>query len=151
MNRVGTDKTEHRDAGDQDGIRQTGDLCKAAAAQKADAQHEELYQNEARKEGVGHRGVLSEELRPRCQALDYQAAHEDSGNGLARNAECQSRNQRAARDGIVRRFGTGHAFDGALAEHFLMSGELTGSVVTKEAGNRSAGAGQDTDEIADDP
>ena len=151
MDGVGTDKAKHRYARDQDGITQTGDLCKAAAAKKADTQHKELDQHKARKERIGHRSILAEELRAGGQALNNEAAHQYCRDRLARNTKCQRRDQGAACNGVVCCFRARHSFDRAFTEHFLMLAELSGRVIPQEAGNRGTCTGQNADQVADNP
>ena len=76
MDGIGAYHAEDGDGGNQNGVRQAGDLGKAPAAQKTDAQHEELDQHESGKEGIGHfRRLAHEEVGTGGQALDNQAAH----------------------------------------------------------------------------
>ena len=96
MNCVRTDEAQHRDAGDEYRVGQTGDLREAAAAESTDGEHEELHEHEACEEGVGHIGVLGEQLRSRSQSLDDEAAHQDRGDGFAGDTEGQHRDQGAA-------------------------------------------------------
>ena len=151
MDGIGADKAQHRDAGDKDSVGQTGDLREAAAAESTDGEHEELHEHEACEEGVGHIGVLGEQLRSRSQSLDDEAAHQDRGDGFAGDTEGQHRDQGTAGDGVVRGFGAADALDGAVAEVLFVLGELLGVIVAHEAGDGCAGAGQDADDVADDP
>ena len=151
MDGVGADEAQHRDCRDEDSIRQAGNLRKAAAAEHTDGQHEELHEHEARKECIGHGSILGEQLRSRGKTLNDKAAHENCRDGFARDAESQHRDKGAAGDGVVRSLGAADALDSAVAEVFLVLGELLCAVVAHEAGDGCAGAGQDADDVADDP
>ena len=126
-------------------------MGKNAAAAQTDQEHAELYDDKAGKEGIGHGSILGEKLRSGLEALDDEAAHENGGNGFSGDAQRQGGDQGAAGDGIVGRFGTGYAFNIAVAEGFRMLGKLTGCIVAEEAGNGSACAGKKPDDISDDP
>ena len=151
MDGIGADKAQHRDAGDKDSVGQAGDLRKAAAAEHADEQHEELHENKAREERVGHRRVLGEELGARGEALNDKTAHQNRRDGFAGDAKRQHRDQRAAGNGVVGRFRAADAFDGAVAEVLLVLGELLGVIVAHEAGDGRARARENADDVADDP
>lgn len=122
-----------------------------AAAAEPDEEHEELYDDEAGKEGVGHRRIFREKLRSRLEALDDEAAHEDGGDGFTRDAESQRRDERAAGDGVVRCFGARNAFDGAVSEFLRCLGELLRGIVSEEAGDGCACARKDADDVPDKP
>lgn len=126
-------------------------MCEDAAAAETDEEHEELDDDEAGKEGVGHRCVLGEELRPGLEALDDEAAHEDGGDGFTRDAESQCRDEGAAGDGVVRCFGARNAFDGAVSEFLRCLGELLRGIVSEEAGDGCACARKNADDIPDEP
>ena len=151
MDSVGADKAQDCDCRDEDSIRQAGYLRKAAAAKHTDGQHEELHEHEARKEGIGHGSVLSEQLRSRSKTLNDKAAHENCRDGFAGDTEGKHRDERAAGDGVVRGFGAADAFDRAVAEVFLMLGELLCAVIAHEACDGCAGTGEYADDVADDP
>ena len=55
-------------------------MGKYAASSEADKKHEELDNDEPRKEGVSHGSVLGEKFRPRLKTLDDEAAHEHGGH-----------------------------------------------------------------------
>lgn len=122
-----------------------------AAAAESDEEHEELYDDEAGKEGVGHRRIFREKLRSRLEALNDEAAHEDSGDGFTRDAESQRRDERAAGDGVVRSFGARDAFDGAVSKFLRCLGELLGSIIAEEAGDGGARARKNADDVPDEP
>lgn len=122
-----------------------------AAAAESDEEHEELYDDEAGEEGVGHRRIFREKLRSRLEALDDEAAHEDGGDGFTRDAESQRRDERAAGDGVVRCFGACDAFDGAVSKFLRCLGELLGGIVAEEAGDGGARARKDADDVPDEP
>ena len=126
-------------------------MGKYAASSETDEEHEELDNDEPRKEGVSHGSVLGEKLRPRLEPLNDQAAHEHGGHRFPRNAQCQCGNERTAGNGIVCRFRTGDAFNGAAAEIFRLFGELFCCIIAQEAGDRSARAREDADDVPDEP
>ena len=151
MDGEGTHHTQDGHAGDQNGIGKAGDLREAPAAQKADAQHKELDQHEAREKGIGHGRVAGKQLRPRLETLNDQSAHEHGGHGLTGDAQRQHGDQGAAGHGVVGRLRTCHALDGTFSELLFVMGELPGGIIAQEAGDGCARAGKNTDQVADDP
>ena len=79
-------------------------MGKYAASSETDEEHEELDNDEPRKEGVSHGSVLGEKFRARLETLDDEAAHEHGGHRFSRNAQCQCGNEGAAGNGVVCRF-----------------------------------------------
>lgn len=126
-------------------------MGKYAASSEADKEHEELDDDEPRKESVSHGSILGEKLRPRLEPLNDQAAHEYGSHRFARNAQCQCGNEGTAGNGIVCRFRTGDAFNGAAAEVFRLFGKLFCRIIAQEAGDGSARAREDTDDVPDEP
>ena len=55
-------------------------MGKYAASSEADKEHEELDNDEPRKESVSHGSVLGEKLRARLETLDDETAHEHGGH-----------------------------------------------------------------------
>ena len=147
----GANEAENGYAGDEDGVAEAGNLGEAAAAEKADTQHEELDENETCKEGVGHVGVLGEKFGTGLETLNDKTAHQNSGDALAGNTKGKGGDERAAGNCVVGSFGACDAFDGAVAKLFLMLTEALGIVITHEAGNGCACAGENTDEVTDNP
>ena len=148
---VGADHAQEEDRRDQDGVGKARDAGESLAAEQTDAEHEELDEHEAREERIGHARMGGEQFRAGLQAVDDEPAHEHGGHGFAGDAERQRGDERTAGDGVVGGFGTGHAFDGALAELVLMLGEAPGLVVAHETGDGRPRAGQDADDVPDEP
>ena len=151
MNGIGTDDAENEDRRNQDGVGQTGDLRKTAAAQKTDTQHEELHEHKPREERVGHPRVRRKEFGPRLQTVNDKAAHQHGRHAFTGNAERQGRNEGAPGNSIVGSFGTRHTFYGALTEIFLMFGKAPCFVVPHEARNGSACSGENPHHVTDHP
>ena len=121
------------------------------AAPQTDHQHEELRDYETCEEGIGHLRIFGEQFRTGLQTLDNQTAHEHSGYRFTGYAQRQRGNQGSAGYGIIGRFRSRHAFNGAFAELVFPFGKLLGGIVPQEAGDRCASTGQDTDDVPDDP
>ena len=78
--------------------------------------------------------------------MDDQRADQDGGDRIAGNTECHHRNQGAAGDRVVGRFGGSDPFDGTAAEGLAILRGFAGVVVGDERCNRPARPWQDAEE-----
>lgn len=92
---IRTYNAENRYSGDEDSIGKAGYLSKSTAAEKTYSQHEKLDENKACKEGVGHCGMLGEQLRSGLQALNDKTAHQNCGNAFSGDTEGEHGDKRA--------------------------------------------------------
>ena len=83
--------------------------------------------------------------------MDQKTAHENRRNAFAGDAERERRNERAAGNRVVRRFGAGNSFDASVPERFFMLRCTPRFVVAEERRNRRARSREDTDDVADNP
>ena len=89
----GTDNAKDKDAWDQDGIGDTGNLGKESEPTRPYGQHKELNKDKSTKESIRHVCILCKELRSGLKPLNDEPAHEDSCNALARDAQSEGRDE----------------------------------------------------------
>ena len=94
--------------------------------------------------------MFDEQKRTRLEAPDHHPPQEYCRGRRARNSQGQHWQHGAGAGGIVRRFGSNDAFQGALAEFVRILGYLLGNTVGHEGSRCRAGGRKNTDEITQD-
>ena len=112
--------------------------------------HGDVRGQQSRKQPGDDVGVLHEQHRPRQQAVHQESAEQHCRRIRAGNAEAEQRDQRRARDGVVRGFGRGNAFRRAVAELLLVARPAPRLVVREERRHRPAAARHHPFECPDD-
>jgi hypothetical protein len=93
--------------------------------------------------------IGGKQQRARLQPVLLEAGEHDRRRRRGRQAERQQRHQRAGSRRIVGRFGTGDAFDGAMAELFRVLGQPLFGGVGQEGADFGAAGRHRADREAD--
>ncbi len=131
-------------------MRHQDDLGDVAKTGEADDGEEQIGQEQAEDERVEDVGRLVEQVRPRDQTVDQQAAQQRRRHRVAGDAEGQHGNQAAADDRVVGGLRTGHGLDRALAEQAGVLGIASRFRAADEGRDVGAGTRNQADQGSDD-
>ena len=147
---VGAHHAAHHDDGQQEVLGDVQHLHEQPQTGPLADDHEHVGNEQGDKDAVHILAALLEDQRTGGDAVDGQAAQEDGGGHVARDAHGDQGDQGAADHGVVGGLGGDDAVDDAGSELFgVLGGTLSGGV-GQQAGGGAADAGQDADTQADE-
>ena len=111
---IGADKAEGQHDRQQHRIGNLTDLTKCTDSKLAHIEHQNVDDQEANNHGIGHIGMLCEELRAGIETLNHQGTHQHGGNHVTGDTECQHGNQCCAGYAIVGAFCCGNGFRASM-------------------------------------
>ena len=117
---VNADNAEHEDAGENEGGFQRADLGEGLPGQQSDDDEGQVAEDKTGINVVNGLGRFGEHQRSGSETLNHERTDEQSGTGVAGNAQREQGDHVGAANGVVGGFGSGNAFNISGTEFFRM-------------------------------